>query len=271
MIQKETSLYVEPEEETEEKPKHFCISEDNMHLQLLDDSGSVIENVSLENRTGNEYTLEYDKTTGTVYCIPVYSESGSDWAILRFRFSEDTNDLIPLKEINLNSTSHFAIHDYDVFPGGIAVLINGSHVQFYKVDEDTPYRTIYPEKTSSNQPLFGIDVFEDGELLMFSLLESDFIEMWDVEKNQCIAAFNSQYDAIGSPEEGAVRIHSNFSSTGNCLRMNAPDPDGAAVEMLNNLCCYTLNDDLSLSVKDTVFDGEMGNWQSIFRISYPHE
>ena len=53
--------------------------------------------------------------------------------------------------------------------------------------------------------------------------------------------------------------------------LSAPDPDEAAIEALNNLCCYMLNDDNSFTLKDPTFNGDLGNWQNLFQSSYPFE
>ena len=229
----------------------FRLTDEGRYLELLGDDGSVIERVE----TGIEYayTVLFEESTNMVYCT-------STTGVAVLALSEDGRsftgqDVVMMEEGNL-------IVSECAYPGGFAVSIKGKQILIYRDGEKTPYRAI--DSRCNYMALDG-----KGLLAAYGFTEPG-IRIWDVETGSSIAnilSYENQISKVDFTEEGDLVFATGYGDNAKegCICLNAPDPDEAAVAALNGLCCYTLDDDFVISVKDAVYDGDLGNWQEIFR------
>lgn len=260
-------------DKTEDSLDRFQISEDREYLEMLDENGSVIDRVQLFEKSNKHTKIYYEEPSRTVYEIH-HATYGFDNYIASYIVSEDGTSIVSQDVIQLDYAGTFDAFPY---PGGIAVIIDSAYIQMFRVGEQTPYRTIYPICEDNTVKILSIMVNSADGLLAIGL-EDGYVELWDTDYNQCIASFTSKahFDVmeIAMTEDGTLNFRFMFDDEyddSKRLLLSAPDPDEAAIEALNNLCCYMLNDDNSFTLKDPTFNGDLGNWQNLFQSSYPFE
>ena len=228
----------------------FRINDQNNTLELLDDEGSVIGTYDIG--VPNAYDALYDETTNAIYCICGYN-------VVVFTLAEDGRSLtkqytIPMEEGN----SIIACCGY---PGGFAVSIKGMFIRIYRYGEMTPYRTI-------DHRCYRMAMDGNGLLAVYEY-ENPSVTIWEVESGICIAkvlSYEEDVSNLGFTEDGDLYYTTGYGENRKecCICLHAPDPDEATISALNDLCCYTLDDNFVLTLKDTSYSGNLGNWQELF-------
>ena len=154
------------------------------------------------------------------------------------------------------------------YPGGSAVAATGGTVFLFRDGETEPFRAI---ETEHSGMIFQITA--DGQsMLVIGIMEEDgdeFLEIWDYD--QGLHFTNLKEDYLGREikigEDGTLYYRRNAPAYGvdeiRALRLAAPEPDEAAVRLLESLTSGGLDDSLRMEIKDPAYDSDMGNWKDL--------
>lgn len=159
---------------------------------------------------------------------------------------------------------------YCRYPGGFAVSATGGTVFIFRDGEDEPYKVIEADfKGAINQialdgdRLLAIDIMND--------LGDSVMEIWDYEQNVHISNIDEEYCSYGLQfEDDGKLIYRRYApyfgwDTVKGWVMHAPAPDEAAVQMLESISSYDLDENLIPKIKDPVYTGTLGNWEQLLK------
>ena len=136
----------------------------------------------------------------------------------------------------------------------------GGTVFLFRDGETEPFRAI---ETEHSGMIFQIAA--DGQsTLVIGIMEEDgdeSLEIWDYD--QGLHFTNLKEDYLGREikigEDGTLYYRRNAPAYGvdeiRALRLAAPEPDEAAVRLLD--------DSLRMEIKDPAYDSDMGNWKDL--------
>ena len=273
-----------------------AVSDSGKAIQLLDESGNVLDSISSSDfdmtsfsEWGNRFGRIYeDKASRKVYFC---TRDDTQEHIVCVGVSDDGTSFAEPYELSFDKERQLLT--CTAFPGGFAAALTGATIFVYRDGDAQPYRTINPNHGSYIQSLV---VNQHGQLAveMWHDRHDDklynYIELWDVDANTQVANLDKyesgryrsgdlSFDAAGTRLSYTLTTtpddYCGHDREADIQRktwvLDAPNPDKAAVAMLQDLNSYELQDDLTLAVKDARFNGEMGNWTSLLSVTYPYE
>ena len=156
------------------------------------------------------------------------------------------------------------------FPGGFAVAATGDTVFLFRDGEKVPFKSVELQNAGAIGP-----VAADGKRILAVEMTTDraggVMEIWDYEQG---LHYTNIYDHVSDfmrfAEDGTLlyRRYAPYYGIDDVRKwaMEAPDPDEAAVSMLEALSSYTLDEELQTGIRDPVFGGDPGNWGTILDI-----
>ena len=156
------------------------------------------------------------------------------------------------------------------FPGGFAVAVTGDTVFLFHDGDKEPFKSVEMQNAGAIGP-----VAADGNRILAVDMTSDqaegVTEIWDYEQELHYTNIHDYVaDFMRFAEDGTLlyRRYAPYYGIDDVRKwvLDAPEPDEAAVSMLEALTSCTLDEELQTGIKDPVFTKDLGNWGTILDI-----